>query len=132
MKALSLRQPYAELIVSGKKIIELRRWNTKHRGIFLVHASQYHPALSEVEPFGLTLDDLDFGAIIGSVELIDVKNYDDLPDNEWEKDSKYHLAGLDYKYSTKGFLLKNAKRFKKPFLYKGQLNFFEVPDELIK
>ena len=40
MKCLSLRQPYAELLVSGKKTIELRKWNTNFRGKFLIHASK--------------------------------------------------------------------------------------------
>jgi len=39
MKALSLKQPYAELILQGKKKIELRTWNTKFRGEFYIHAS---------------------------------------------------------------------------------------------
>ena len=35
-KCLSLREPYAELIiVSGRKTIELRKWNTRFRGEFL-------------------------------------------------------------------------------------------------
>jgi len=38
MKCLSVCQPYANLIVSGKKTIELRNWNTNFRGEFLVHA----------------------------------------------------------------------------------------------
>lgn len=29
MKVLSLKQPFAEFVVSGKKKIELRKWNTK-------------------------------------------------------------------------------------------------------
>jgi hypothetical protein len=39
-KCLSLKQPYAELLISGKKTIELRSWDTKFRGEFLVHASK--------------------------------------------------------------------------------------------
>ena len=39
-KCLSLKQPYADLLVAGKKTIELRTWNTKFRGEFLVHASK--------------------------------------------------------------------------------------------
>jgi ASCH domain-containing protein len=33
MKCLSLKQPYAELLVSGKKTIELKNWNTLQREI---------------------------------------------------------------------------------------------------
>ena len=40
MKCLSICQPFAELIVEGKKTIELRKWNTKFRGEFLVHAAR--------------------------------------------------------------------------------------------
>lgn len=29
MKNLSIKQPFAELILRGKKKIELRKWNTK-------------------------------------------------------------------------------------------------------
>ena len=38
MKCLSVCQPFAELIVQGKKTIELRKWNTEFRGEFLVHS----------------------------------------------------------------------------------------------
>ena len=39
-KCLSLKQPFAELLVSGMKTIEVRKWKTKFRGQFLVHASK--------------------------------------------------------------------------------------------
>lgn len=131
MKALSLRQPYAELIVSGRKTIELRKWNTKHRGTFLVHASKYKPSTSELSDFNLKIEDIQFGALLGTVELVDVKNYDDYEDEEWLKDTLKHLAGVDYRFSTKGFLLKNPIRFKNPIPYKGQLQFFNVDTKLI-
>ena len=38
MKCLSICQPFAELIIQNKKTIELRTWNTKIRGEFLIHA----------------------------------------------------------------------------------------------
>lgn len=39
MKALSLRQPWAYLVTAGWKPIENRKWNTKLRGAFYIHAS---------------------------------------------------------------------------------------------
>ncbi|MFB5646865.1 MAG: ASCH domain-containing protein, partial [Candidatus Nitrosomaritimum yanchengensis] len=38
MKCLSVSQPFADLIISGNKTIELRNWNTAFRGEFLIHA----------------------------------------------------------------------------------------------
>jgi ASCH domain len=40
MKALSLRQPWAWLVVHGGKTIENRRWDTQFRGDFLIHAAK--------------------------------------------------------------------------------------------
>lgn len=40
MKALSIRQPWASLIVMGIKDIENRTWPTRHRGSVLVHAAK--------------------------------------------------------------------------------------------
>lgn len=40
MKVLSIRQPWAWLIVHGYKDVENRTWSTKIRGRFLIHSSQ--------------------------------------------------------------------------------------------
>lgn len=43
IKALSVRQPWANLIASRKKTIEVREWRTKHRGPLLICASKRPP-----------------------------------------------------------------------------------------
>lgn len=48
MKAISIRQPWAWLIVNGFKDIENRSWNTKFRGPILIHASSRRPTKAEV------------------------------------------------------------------------------------
>lgn len=40
MYALSVKQPYAEEIASGRKRIEYRTWKTNHRGPLLIVASK--------------------------------------------------------------------------------------------
>jgi hypothetical protein len=39
MKAISIRQPWASLIVAGVKPVENRSWRTRYRGPVLIHAS---------------------------------------------------------------------------------------------
>ena len=73
MKCLSICQPFADLIIEGKKTIELRKWNTKFRGEFLVHAPK-RIRLDDCERLNIK-SDLTVGAIIGKVELIDVKGF---------------------------------------------------------
>jgi hypothetical protein len=38
--ALSLKQPWATLLVHGRKTIEVRRWPTARRGPILIHAAR--------------------------------------------------------------------------------------------
>src|SRR3972149_477110 len=101
MKCLSVSQPFANLIVQGKKTIELRRWNTNFRGEFLIHSPQ-KIRIDDCKRLKINQKSLIRGAIIGKADLYDVKN------------NKY------------GFCLKNAKAFRIPIPAKGQLGFFEV------
>jgi hypothetical protein len=43
MKALTVRQPHAQLIALGVKTIETRSWATKYRGPLLIHAGKAAP-----------------------------------------------------------------------------------------
>jgi len=40
MVAISIRQPWAEFVVGGRKKIENRTWKSNYRGVLLIHASQ--------------------------------------------------------------------------------------------
>lgn len=120
MKALSLKQPWAELVASGKKTIEIRKWNTHFRGEFLIHASKNTNKERETQ-FGFK--DLPTGCIVGKATIIEVKKY--LSQEEFEKDAEKHFAKGWWHPKAHGFILKNAQRIT-PKPLKGQLNFFEV------
>ncbi|MEK6760529.1 MAG: ASCH domain-containing protein [Nanoarchaeota archaeon] len=117
MKALSLKQPFAELVVSGKKTIELRKWNTKFRGEFLIHASKI-PDGESMAKFGF--NDLPLGFIVGKANLVEVKHYKN--EEEHKKDRNLHLATNFW--GNYGFVLKNAGRIN-PIPAKGKLNFWD-------
>ena len=122
MKCLSICQPFAELIIKNKKTIELRTWNTKIRGEFLVHA----PIKIRKEAYEKLKikEKLTTGAIIGKVELYDVKKYESL--KEIQIDKKKHCSSTISHEKIFGFILKNAKPFRSPIPWKGQLGFFDV------
>jgi hypothetical protein len=122
MKCLSICQPFAELIIQNKKIIELRTWNTNFRGEFLVHAPI---KIRKEECKKLKMEQkLTAGAIIGKVELYDVKKYGSL--KEIQTDKNKHFSSKTFHQKTFGFILKNAKSFRVPIPWKGQLGFFDV------
>ncbi len=85
MKCLSLKQ-HADLIVFGEKTIELRKWNTKFRGEFLIHASK-NIDISACERLKMDIDKLTIGAIIGSAFLYDFKEYNNNQE-EFNKDKQ--------------------------------------------
>jgi hypothetical protein len=129
MKCLSLKQPYADLLAFGEKTIELRKWNTKFRGEFLIHASK-NIDIQACERLDIDIDKLTLGAIIGSAFLYDFKEYRN--QEEFNKDKQKHFSIVTkyfdgYKY---GFLIRNARMFKKSIPYPGKLRFFEVEDSI--
>ena len=123
MKCLSVSQPYADLIVKGKKTIELRKWNTKFRGEFLIHAP-LKIRKNACDRLKINEKKLVRGAIVGKVEIYDVKVYDSA--SEVMVDAKKHLASKEFCNRKYGFLLRNHSKLKVPLPQKGKLGFFEV------
>ena len=123
MKCLSVSQPFADLIIHGKKTIELRRWNTSFRGEFLIHSPQ-KIRVEDCKRLRINPKNLVKGAIVGKAEIYDVKKYDSK--TELIKDSKKHLASKSFQNNKYGFLIKKAKPFRIPIPAKGKLGFFDV------
>jgi hypothetical protein len=90
--ALSIKQPWAALVVAGVKSIEVRTWPTRIRGRVLIHAAR----LADERPEGWhrVTDDIrelaePGGGIIGAAELIDCVPYRNSV--EFTRDAERHL-----------------------------------------
>ena len=123
MKALTVKQPWADLIVSGVKDIENRTWQTNYRGRILIHASK-NPTpkwqlynyelpiiLNHIQsnyPFGHIV-----GAIVGMVDIVDcVKQHP----SEWAEDSD----------DVWNWVIANPIKFTNPIMgVKGALSLWE-------
>ena len=73
MRALSVRQPYVELILRGIKKIEYRSTPTTIRGRVLLYASRIPGPAEAFTNARLKLADLIRGAVVGSVEVVDCR-----------------------------------------------------------
>jgi hypothetical protein len=76
VRILSVRQPWAHLIVAGLKRVENRSWSTRWRGPVLIHAA-LRPGETPVQQierkFRITIPrDLPRGGIVGMAGLADV------------------------------------------------------------
>ena len=77
MKTLTIDPVWAWAIMFGPKRVENRTWDTSHRGPLLIHAGQNRSreaaARAELERLGVEVpQDIPRGAILGSVDLVDV------------------------------------------------------------
>ena len=124
MKALSIRQPWAWLILHGGKDVENRKWKTNYRGQILNHASKEFdydaiawmtscPAFAKdiVARMPLWAHDYEKGGIVGMVKIVDCVTVFKSP---W--------FGGPF-----GFVLRDPRPL--PFVsVRGRLGFFEVEE----
>jgi ASCH domain len=125
LPCLSIRQPWAWLILHGGKDIENRDWPTKRRGRVLVHAAkgmtldewgsawtfaEGSGASPKAVAAGVDFRTIERGGIVGSVEIVDCVE---------DSDSRWFMGRY-------GFVLRDPRPL--PFVpWKGALGFFGVP-----
>lgn len=115
--ALSIRQPWADLIVDGIKDIENRVWPTQFRGRLLIHAARrvdWEGVERVYKMLGLA-SPADYqpvrGALIGSTEIVDCV-------------TSHRSRFFQGPY---GFVLRESRRLQRPVEWRGRLMIFQVP-----
>lgn len=124
MPCLSIRQPYAWLIVNGIKPVENRTWPTRFRGRILIHASATYPKREHADDresynckWGTPYPSREamIGGIVGSATIVDCVQ--DHPSEWW--------------IGPWGFVLEKPRAFDTIIPYKGALGIFNVPASLV-
>lgn len=146
MKAITIKQPWASLIVHGIKDIENRTWacpkkyigqrvlihaGADKRGGWILNNAQSGSLLrSKSILYSTDFDDLPFGSIIGSVEIVDcVQNHPSI----WAEKTENYTVGMNPKNHENitgkkvvyNWVLANPVLFQKPIPVKGKLSFWE-------
>lgn len=136
VQVLSVRQPWAELILSGVKWCENRSWKTTFRGRLYIHASRCDSLPTEDwESYKLSKEKLTTGAIVGHVELVDIvwmgadtgvnwsRVFDHVeeqhPDLPTDNDRMIHVEG------PYCWILKKPTRLRKPIPTGGKLRLWK-------
>lgn len=73
MKALTVRQPWASLIIEGHKDVENRSWPTGYRGDLFIHAAGAKVDEATEDIWGLLDSYAPLGVILGVVDLVDCR-----------------------------------------------------------
>lgn len=126
MKVLTVKEPWASLIVNGYKKYEFRSWRTNYRGKILIHAgmSLEKKNVKRFEKYNLKYEK---GAIIGEAKLVDC-----IPVNEEFENKLFSIDKIVYgksehprKYAWK---LENIKKYKDPIYVKGHLGLWNFEE----
>ena len=130
MKTLSVRQPWASLLVSGLKDIENRTWAPNHKGRILIHASStkvpknfaartifnVNNEIENEQMFGNfpEHEDLEYSAIIGYVTV----------NGDGDDSTSVWAEPVEHQWH-----IEDAYIFDEPIRgIKGKLNLFETPE----
>lgn len=122
--ALSVRQPWAELILAGRKTIEVRAWDTNYRGPIWLHTGRHVDSVLEAA-YGF--EDLFHGGFVGLIEIVSTVALDQA---RWERWRTRHLVVGSFVPRMFGWILRGARRLTEPLPAPGQLGLFEVSPEI--
>ena len=129
MKALSIRQPWAWLIVNGHKDVENRTWHSSHVGPLLIHAGQQLAfGREEYAEFAARMrddqqieipphDSIERGGFVGRAFMRGCGPSDRCP-SRWNDQSGWC------------FLMERSSPL--PYVpYRGRLGIFDAPDDIL-
>lgn len=112
MKAISVQNPWAYFITTGEKTIEVRSWNTEHRGDLLICSSSAPKIPGTISGYAVCIVSLDDVTPLKKKDL-EAACMDEMPE---QKSFAWHLSNV---------------RLIEPIPVKGKLNFYNVEDEKI-
>lgn len=137
MKAFSVKQPYAHLIVRGLKRLQPVSWPCGARGVVALHASSYFPdrlrrLCSDVPEIssalgGVRADRLIRGAFIGVVYVEDCLSVEVL--QATGRLTRREQAFGNYRHDRYALVISQAVQLSKPILCVGRNGIWDVPDE---
>lgn len=129
MKVLTIKEPWASLIINGYKKYEFRSWKTKYRGKILIHAGM---TLEKENAKRFQEYNLEYykGAIIGEAIITDCILVDVKFNEELRKINPLVYAKSNH-VETYAWKLENIKKYDKPIYIKGKLGLwnYEEGDE---
>jgi hypothetical protein len=126
--ALSIRQPWATLVVYGIKTIEIRTWSTKRTGLIYIHAGREADRRDDAWRF-VPKELLEFterrGGIVGQARLRECLAYQDI--DVFSQDVKKHFNRPDWFKPPRLYGLVFEEAAPHDFVpCKGELYFFPV------
>lgn len=138
MKAITVLQPWASLLATGRKKIETRSWKTNYRGEILIHAGKndvydiqkgdkgvYSNIIGEsylleaVNELRNGPDGIQFGAIIGKCTLVSCVQIDEEIEKTVREETPAEYEFGDFTPERYAWIMADPVMFEKPIPAKG-------------
>lgn len=124
MKVLTIKQPWATLIMQQDKRFEFRSWQTKYRGELLIHSGKEIDKEATKRLAKYIQEDMPTGKILGKVTLIDCIRMSPEFKEMLIKENKDIYTDSSFKENY-GWQLNNVEVFDEPIVAKGKLSLWE-------
>lgn len=123
MKVLTIKQPWATLIMQGDKRFEFRSWQTKYRGELLIHAGKGIDKEAVKRLANYLPQELPKSKILGKVTLVDcIKITPEFKEELLKENSDiYTKSSFQENY---GWQLEDVHVFNEPITAKGHLSLW--------
>ena len=128
MKVLTIKEPWASLIINGYKEYEFRSWKTNYRGKILIHAGLTLES-DVADRFSIYNINYNMGNIIGEATLVDCIKVDENFNQELIKINPIVYAKSNH-VETYAWKLENIKKYEKPIPIKGKLGLWNYEEEI--
>lgn len=124
MKVLTIKQPWATLIMQGDKRFEFRSWQTKYRGDLLIHAGKGFDKNAMKRLAKYLPDEIPLGKILGKVTLVDcIRMCPEFKEMLLKENSDiYTKSSFSENF---GWQVEDVQVFDEPIEAKGHLSLWE-------
>lgn len=124
MKVLTIKQPWASLIMQKDKRFEFRSWQTKYRGDLLIHAGKCIDKEAMKRLAKYIPENMPTGKILGQATLVGCVKMSPEFKGFLLKENKDIYADSSFKENY-GWQLDNVEVFDEPIEAKGKLSLWE-------
>ena len=133
MKAITICQPYAHLIMRGEKRVENRTWPTSYRGLIAIHAGKSRQWLDcEADEdqdwtYRIKIADMAFGAVVAVARLVDCLTIDSI--EAGKHDTQYPWLREHEHTSGPWCWILDAVSPVGPWPWRGAQGLYDIDDE---
>lgn len=130
MKAITIKQPFASLIIEGYKEYEFRTWRTKFRGDILIHAGKGVDKKA-MEKYKHLVSDCPSGCMLGIVTITDCIKIDDEAREMLKDNIVYDNVVNNKDWDGFGFKIESIRKVENTPA-NGKLSLWDFEGEIIE